>query len=354
MHLGLKALNTFFEQHREKDALVLATVVGIQGSSYRKPGAMMLISADGDYAGMISGGCLEADLLEHAAAVFQNGEPAHVTYDMYADEQLVWGLGLGCDGVINLLLQRLDRQKQFEFLPFLFKAQGARLRTVLALVTSSDCAELAEGAVALSDSSGHTYGSDMLCTCIDKAEFAPSSRYLEKSIELPGGRVDVLLVDIQPAPKILVCGAGPDAGPITQLVTDLGWECVVVDHRAHYAQPGRFPAGASIIQIPAKDMATAVDLTEIDAAVIMSHHLENDLLYLDACLGADGISYIGILGPSLRREKLLARCKKTSTALFGPVGLDIGAELPESIALSAVAEIHAVLNGRSGGILTKC
>jgi xanthine/CO dehydrogenase XdhC/CoxF family maturation factor len=108
VHLGIPALLKFYREHRENDALVLATIIGTNGSTYRKPGAMMLISRDGAFEGMISGGCLESDLLQHAADVFSHGQPRHITYDMHADEDLVWDLGLGCDGVIHLLLQRLD------------------------------------------------------------------------------------------------------------------------------------------------------------------------------------------------------------------------------------------------------
>ena len=116
MHLGVPALLDFYRRHREEESLVLATITATEGSTYRKPGAMMLISPQGDFEGMISGGCLEGDLLHHAANVFSSGETASVTYDMHADDDLVWSLGLGCDGVIHLMLQRLDRDDHFGFL----------------------------------------------------------------------------------------------------------------------------------------------------------------------------------------------------------------------------------------------
>ena len=116
MHLGIPALLDFFRAHRSEDSLVLATIVETEGSTYRKPGAMMLISLEGAFEGMISGGCLEGDLLHHAAKVFETGEASFVTYDMHADDELVWGLGLGCDGVIHLMLQRLQKVDGFGFL----------------------------------------------------------------------------------------------------------------------------------------------------------------------------------------------------------------------------------------------
>jgi len=354
MHLGLAALNSFYQQHKLKEVLVLATVIGTQGSTYRKPGAMMLISAGGEYAGMISGGCLEADLLEHAATVFRTGEPKHVTYDMYADEQLVWSLGLGCDGVIHLLLQRLERQRGFAFLPLLFDSQQRRVPAVMALVTRSQSDSLPAGCYALVNNAGESCGSEALLRCIDDHEFQPSSRHADTSLVLPDGTADVLMVDIQPVPGILICGAGPDAVPVVKLITGLGWQCIVADHRSHYARAGRFPGAARVIHSRPGDLAMSVTLADIDAAVIMSHNLEHDFSYLEMCLSTADLSYIGILGPAARRKKLLERVDKKTAVVFGPVGLDIGAELPESIALSVVAEIHAVLNQRSGGSLTNC
>ena len=353
MHLGLTALSTFFRDHNENEALVLATVISTAGSTYRKPGAMMLISREGQHAGMISGGCLESDVMEHATTVFETGKPAHVTYDMYADEKLVWGLGLGCDGVINLLLQRLDREQQFGFLPELFALQDRRLHARLALVTHSNSGIIPAGSGLLVDSTGQTSGYEMLLPYVSEGGFPEGCRQVLQAIEIGDDDAEILLVDIPPPPKVLICGAGPDAIPFAKLITDLGWECLVTDYRSHYARSGRFPAAVVVTHTPAGTLDTSAELSDVDAAVIMSHHLENDFHYLQACLSIAGIKYVGILGPAARREKLLARIEINHTVVFGPVGLDIGAELPESIALSAVAEIHAVLNQRDGGSLTK-
>ena len=354
MHLGLTALSAFYDEHKQEEALVLATVIETRGSTYRKPGAMMLISAQGEYAGMISGGCLESDLLEHAVDVFESGEPKNVTYDMYADEQLVWSLGLGCDGVIILLLQRLDREDNFGFLPLVFESLSRRLPAVLALVANSKTPELPPGSFALLNGGDDCVGNKLLVPCMDSNEFTQSTRHLDKVLEMPAGPVDVLVVDIKPVPRVLICGAGPDAVPIAQVIAGLGWEYVVIDHRSHFANSDRFPGAWSVIHARPDALASEVVLADVDAVVIMSHHLENDSSYLEACVSIPEISYIGILGPASRRQKLLNRVDHKGTQVFGPVGLDIGAELPESIALSTVAEIHAVLNQRDGGSLTKC
>ena len=145
MHLGTAALLGFFDLHRNDESLVLVTITGTEGSTYRKPGAMMLISRDGAYEGMISGGCLEGDLLHHANEVFLGGVPKSVTYDMHAGEDLVWGLGLGCDGIIHLQLQRLDREPGFAVLAFLQESMRRHQPALLALVTKSQTSGMAPG-----------------------------------------------------------------------------------------------------------------------------------------------------------------------------------------------------------------
>ena len=158
MHLGVPALLDFYRNHRDEESLVLATIIATEGSTYRKPGAMMLISRAGAFEGMISGGCLEGDLLHHAAKVFESGEAVFVTYDMHADEDLVWSLGLGCDGVIHLMLQRLDRVDDFGFLKQLEASHMARQPALVALVIQS-AESLPCGAFALLDPTDISVGS---------------------------------------------------------------------------------------------------------------------------------------------------------------------------------------------------
>jgi xanthine dehydrogenase accessory factor len=149
VHLGLTSLLEFFDAHREDDALVLGTVVAIEGSSYRKPGAMMLIAADGHYCGLISGGCLESDLSAHAEEVFSNGVTRKISYDLSHGDDFAWGLGLGCDGTIHLMLQRLDASDSFGFLETLEQAWAAKSAGLLSLVTSSSSPDQLAGSFAL-------------------------------------------------------------------------------------------------------------------------------------------------------------------------------------------------------------
>lgn len=351
MHLGTQALLDFYRDHREQEFLVLATIVATVGSTYRKPGAMMLIARDGAYEGLISGGCLEGDLLHHAAEVFDGGVPKRVTYDMHAGDDLAWGLGLGCDGVIHLLLQRLERDRTFGLLDHLEQAQAHRRGALLALATLSD-GTVPVGSHAVLDSSGISAGDALLARILQGfAEPWPDwrcqlARYGE------GAAGEALVIHLPPTPRVLICGAGPDAVPLARLLAELGWEVVVTDHRPAFARPDRFPPGCAVLQARPEKLAEALTPASMDAAVVMSHHLENDGAYL-ACLAPHDIPYIGVLGPRARRLRLAKQAGCSDRVIFGPAGLDIGAELPASIALAIAAEIHAVLNQRDGRFLTE-
>jgi len=359
MHLGLAALLDFYRQHGGDEALVLGTVVATQGSTYRKPGAMMLIAADDSYRGLISGGCLEADLAAHARDVFADGKTRRVVYDLSHGEEFAWGFGLGCNGVIHLLLQRLERDGGFGFLEILDKAWQARHGGLLGLVTSSSDPEHAEGGYALRCGAAYSAGGPWLKDVIRKHEDAElpaghdmSRRYWQKSVETGHGQVEVLLVPVLPPPEILVCGAGHDAVPVARLAVEMGWNCTVVDHRSGFARPERFPAQCDVRVLQVAELGERLSLERIDAAVLMTHHLGHDRMYLEQVIAA-GVPYIGLLGPRARRDRLLGDIGKPEVHVFGPAGLDIGAELPESIALAIVAEIHAFLNRRVGGMLTR-
>jgi xanthine/CO dehydrogenase XdhC/CoxF family maturation factor len=350
MHLGTAALLEFFRVHRSEDSLVLATIISAAGSTYRKPGAMMLISRGGQYAGLISGGCLEGDLLHHAEQVFINGAPSLVTYDMHADEELVWNLGLGCDGVIHLLLQRLEAQ-DFGLLEQLAASHEAGHAALLALVTQSD-AELPLGAWSLLNSTDISEGVAELAQFLrEMAEEWPKWRFRHVRLGRQS-QAEAIVIHLPAPTRVLLCGGGPDAVPMARALAELDWKVVITDHRPAFAKAERFPAGCTVLECRPERLAERLDLSALDAAVIMSHHLENDATYLGQ-LARYGIPYLGILGPRARRERLMDLAKCRDRRIYGPVGLDIGSELPSAIALAAVAEIHAVLNGRAGGPLTR-
>ena len=347
MHLGTPALMDFYRDHQDSEHLVLATIIATEGSTYRRTGAMLLISPGGDFEGLISGGCLEGDLLQHANAVFDTGEPAHLTYDMSAGEDLVWSLGLGCDGVIHLLLQRLERGRGLEVFSHIESAQRQRNAVILALATRTDDQGLC-GTMAALDSGGEASGASELFPLL-RGQAASWSDWRARPVthELHGQEAEVMLVHMPVQTRILVCGAGPDALPVARVLDELGWDVIVADHRPAYARPERFPAKCTVVQSRPEKLAESVDLRSIDGAVIMSHHLENDAEYLRQ-VNSVSPRYIATLGPRARMGRLKEMAACPDRRIFGPAGLDIGAELPASIALSIAAEIHAVLNERDG------
>lgn len=352
MHLGIPALLDFYRKHKEEDSLVLATITATEGSTYRKPGAMMLINREGAFEGMISGGCLESDLLHHATAVFENGEAAFVTYDMHADEELVWNLGLGCDGVIHLMLQRLDRADGFGFLKQLEASHEARHAVLLSLVINPSN-RLSCGAYGLLDSADISEGEPLLLENLRAVSDPwPEWRCKISKQDAGGEMFDVIQVHMPVRTRVLICGAGPDAVPLARVLAELDWEVMVADHRPAFMKEGRFPASCLMVQTRPEHLAESIPLSSLDAVVIMSHHLENDSVYLRQIAGFQ-IPYAGLLGPRARRDRLREMANCDELDVYGPAGLDIGAELPASIALSIAAEIHAILNRRDGLPLTR-
>lgn len=357
MHLGLATLLDFYNTHRADDALVLGTVIATEGSTYRKPGAMMLIADDGSHHGLISGGCLESDLAQHAKDVFKNGETRNVTYDLSAGDDLVWGLGIGCDGVIQLMLQRLASDQGFGFFAVLHDAWQARKDGVLGLVTSGTDPAHPAGSFALDCGSDFKAGHPEL---IERAHIPTqlhdrSRRFWRESISTAQGGADMLLVPVIPPTALLICGAGIDAVPVARLAVEMGWDCTIVDHRAGFANPDRFPKACEVCLLQPEELSGKIDLGHKDAVVMMSHNLAHDRQYLAQVVAAR-LSYIGMLGPRARRDRLLEEIGvsngENGLHVHGPTGLDIGAELPASIALSIIGEIHASLNQRHGNELT--
>jgi len=359
MHLGLTALLEFYRAHQGEDALVLGTVVATEGSTYRKPGAMMLIAADSNYRGLISGGCLESDLAAHAREVFADGKTRNVCYDMSEGDDFAWGLGLGCDGIIHLMLQRLDGNTGFGFFKILDKAWKNRNSGLLSLVTSSSDPAYSAGDYSLDCGTGFSTGDTLLMQgkrTNEGTSFSSghdmSRRYWQDSIKTVSGSIELLLIPIMPPPAILICGAGHDAVPVARLAAEMGWNCAVVDHRPGFARADRFPASCEVRVLLPSDLSQQIALEKVDAAVLMTHHLGHDRAYLSQVVEAS-LSYIGLLGPRARRDRLLGEIGATGVHVYGPAGLDIGAEMPESIALAIIAEIHAFLNRRDGSMLTQ-
>ena len=346
----------------------LATLVYVEGSSYRGVGARALALPDGSTVGLISGGCLEGDLLERAGEVLADGRPRTVRYDSTSPEDALLGLGLGCNGVVEVLLERVtaaDAAAAARYLPLLRQARNDGRRAALATVYRSPEADEVGSRLALVEAAAaparpatpHYFGPlrDGLREAMarDLAALLDHGRSRAAAYEAAGDRVQALLELVEPPLALTVCGAGPDAQPLVTLAAGLGWAPLVFDHRASFARPDRFPDAVRVVTAAREEFSAAVPPRPGEAAVLMTHSYPADLLYLEQ-LAPRNLRYLGVLGPRRRLDRLLAELGPRAPAegvLYGPAGLDIGADTPAEIALAIAAEIRAVLAGRGGGSL---
>lgn len=300
-------------------AYVLATLVGVEGSSYRRPGARLLVSAAGRRIGSISGGCLEEDVMARAARVHATGRAEAVVYDTTSENDLVWGVGLGCHGVVRVLLEKLPPRPGWAVA--LSRNIGARRPTVLTAIHGG----------------GEPAG-------------------WGTRLAAPGDCPDpdaVFVDDIAPPVALHVFGAGDDAQPLARFAADLGWHVTISDPRGAFATADRFPGVRALVVGPAEELVARAAPGEDAVAVVMTHHYIHDVPILRDLL-ARPLAYLGLLGPRQRAEKILAdlaaagaRIGSAERArLHAPVGLDLGADTPELVALAILAEIQAVLARR--------
>jgi xanthine/CO dehydrogenase XdhC/CoxF family maturation factor len=300
-------------------ASVLATLVTAEGSSYRRPGARMLVGDHGVRIGSISGGCLEEDLLGHARRVRQTGQAEVVVYDTTAENDLLWGVGLGCNGVVRILLERLAPHP----------AWAAELEENLRAGRATDLSVVWE----------RTGGN------LGTALAGPDAR----------DGAGVFSERVGPPTALAIFGAGDDAQPLARLALELGWRVSVADPRPALPTERRFPGVAQLVLGSADELAARTAPPPGSLAVIMTHHYRHDLPLLRHLLPLP-LAYLGLLGPRRRAEKILADAEADGLAitpamrsrLRAPVGLDLGGDSPEEVALSIIAEMRAVLAGRSG------
>lgn len=317
----------------------LATVVGVRGSTYRGLGARQLMASDGTGVGTVSGGCLDEDLRRVAAEVMAGGEPRLIEFDLTADDEAVWGWGIGCNGATELIVEpatgvvelvRSLRSAQRPLAVIHHLGDEAGARTLAGPQDTGPAGELARRALA--------EGRNQVA-------------------ELSG--VPVMIEVLGSPRRLVVCGAGHDAAPLVRLGAELGYEPILVDDRRPFLSTERFPGASQLVNARPGELASAVDLDASASVVIMSHNYLRDLDYLESALG-HGVAYIGVLGPGERLSRLLDDLGERGVepgnedleVLHGPAGLDIGAEGPTEIAWSILAEIMAVRRHKGAGFLS--
>jgi xanthine dehydrogenase accessory factor len=341
------------------ERMALATIVAVRGSTYRRPGARLLVPEEGAPIGNISGGCLEGDVADMARIVMQEGTARLAGWDLTADDDAVWGLGLGCNGAIEVFIEPAEQAAEVAgaLRMALDEARPISVVTVL----ESGRAGVEPGARVVVRPDGLAEGSlGDADVDIEALAVAGEQLALEKSEirTLPGG-VRAFVEVLEPPLRLLICGAGHDAVPMVRAAAGLGWNAVVADDRPAFLTRERYPEAAGFVPLDAPEqLAAATEIDDHTYAVVMTHNFLRDKEYLRA-LVATPAAYIGMLGPAARTERLLMELRgegieigeEVRARIHGPAGLDLGSEGPEEIAGSIVAEIVAVRHGRRGGFL---
>ena len=336
------------DAQRTRASAILATVVKVSGSSYRAPGARMLITGDGGRTGSISGGCLEGDVVKKAWWLTGETDAVVRVYDNTSDDDAVWAFGLGCNGVVHVLLERLAPGSNPLAIELLEACRNADSGGVLATVISPG--ETGQKFAIFPDGSerGEIAGASVAYETARLAHQVFENGESESAL-VEGA--EIFIEYISPPLRLLIAGAGQDVLPLMRFARDLGWHVTVVDGRSHLARPERFPQADRILTADLNHPLASLDVNPRTAAVIMSHSYEQDVAFLGA-LHPLSLRYLGALGPRKRTERMLAELGYTARPdLHSPVGLDLGADTSEEIALAIVSEIQATVTGRPGGML---
>lgn len=298
--------------------VALATLVRVEGSSYRRPGSRLLTDGQAVLRGSLSGGCLEGEVMARAREVLGDGQSRVLRYDLRGDADLVWGSGSGCEGLLDILVERLDPAAPPEWLAWVEQAQIDRLPLSIHTDLTSD------------------------------------RLGMRSILSLPDAQASGFVETFHPVITLWILGASDDSRPLVRMAKELGWRVGLLDHRPAFARPERFPEADAVLSGHPAQRVPELALDARSAVVLMTHNYLKDLEALRA-LAVSGADYLGLMGSRARsakiREALAAEGLSCGERLHSPVGLDLGAEDPETIALAVLAEIQATFQGRSGGSL---
>jgi len=357
-------IKAFDEAQKLGKQTALATVVHVEGSSYRRPGARMLIEDDGQLTGAISGGCLEGDALRKALLVMTEKRSRLITYDTMDDDDAKFGVGLGCNGIIQVLIEPIDISNPDNPIQYLKKVNEKRQTAALVTLFS------------LQDRKGPQYGTCLLLKedgglvqhvpvlkevlLADANEVLINQNSSFKNYTSDDHNITAFIEVIKPPVSIIIIGAGNDVVPVVNMADILGWETTVVDGRANYAKQERFVSACQVLVAKPENVLEQITIDEHTVFLLMTHNYNYDMAMLRQLLGKT-VTYIGMLGPKKKRERMLNELKDEGSnfteqqlsVLHSPVGLDIGAEISEEIALSILAEIKAMFANKDVQSLRK-
>ena len=348
------SLLEYYLNHNDKLNWVLVTIVSKEGSSYRSPGAIMLVNNLGQSHGLVSGGCLEANIVLHAKKVFDNEQAHFVEYDMLEEDGYAAELGVGCKGKIGVLLQYITPEFN-QLLALLFqRMQMGETSYLQQVFLTQNSLKTSLNELVLFDNLGR----ELLTTQQESSKISNNAlaNMIAENKSHCNATVDQdeqSLTKISAPTNLWVFGGGSDAIALVTMAAQMGWRVTVVDHRSSYARNSNFKHAAEIIRVHPDDFSALAQFKQIDAAVLMTHNLNLDSAWLRLLHENNVAKYIGLLGPVERRGNVEALSNIADKAWLmrqvnGPAGLDIGGELPESIALSILAQCHSVLHQRNG------
>lgn len=351
-------VNAFDNAAKAGKQTALATVVLVEGSSYRRAGARMLVTEDGQLTGAISGGCLEGDALRKARLAMAQSKPMLVTYDTTDDDDAKFGVGLGCNGIIHILIEPIFPENENSPINLFKHFLSKREPVVLITMFSLDNRQAAQpGTSLLMTADKLTKGSipddeirDLLLA--DARDVLKNGNSVTKTYVYGNGYTCFIEL-LQPAVSLIIFGAGNDAIPMVQFASVLGWQVTLVDGRANYAVPERFPLAKKIIIAKPEQALSQLIFDGRTVMVLMTHNYNYDMAMLRRLLPLQ-LSYVASLGPKKRLQRMLDELQDEGmdltneqlNSIYGPAGIDIGSENSDEIALSIIAEIQAVLNKR--------
>ncbi len=358
-------INAFDKAQSEGRQTALVTLVHVEGSSYRRPGARMLVTDTGELTGAISGGCLEGDALNKALHAMHQQKNMLVTYDTTDEDDAVLGLGLGCNGVIQVLIQPVKNGDENGPVQLLKKVTESRRNNVLVTLFSLQERKGEQPGTIIHKSDENIFyagGVDASLKKIIEDDINTSFNNHKssfKNYKTLDTDVTAYIEYIPPAVSLVIVGAGNDAEPVAAIASVLGWQVTLIDDgRDKNTKAGRFTGTCQLLAVKPEEVLKNVTLDDNTFFLLMTHNYNYDMAMLRELLPSN-VKYVGVLGPKKKMDRMLAELetqgfrftRQQLSAVHNPAGLDIGAETPEEIALSMIAEIKAVIAGKSGNPL---
>lgn len=344
----------YHQNKSSKHKIALATVVKVDGSAYRRPGARMLVTESGELVGTISGGCLEGDALRKAQTVIFKQKSMVVTYDTTDEDDQKFGIGLGCNGIIQVLIEPVDFNDPNN--PIALLEITTQMRSVSWIVTTVSLEnqrseQIGTFGVFLDKKfigKNEKVSKDILDIVLDKVNYLNENQIFTTENISDSDGFFTFIEPMRPAIRLLLFGAGNDTIPVSKMADLLGWQVVLIDGRKNYATKQRFGTVNQILVGPADSVLEGFEFDPFTVALLMTHNFEYEAAILEK-LQLENLPYIGVLGPKKKTQKLIERLEGKGITvskenLYAPLGLDIGAEGSEEIALSVLSEIRTVLN----------